>query len=128
MIRVDLYSINQGDGSKTLEARNVTLASCFPDDPQEIPALEARLNEFGVAMYGGGAAPLFKLRLLEPRTLRTYYGWRRTLRRECPSVVFEGNKRSCKAFGFWLDVKRPVGEWDGLKGTIEYPIGPGGAV
>jgi hypothetical protein len=35
--------------------------------------------------------------------------------------VFEGNKRSCRAFGFWLDVKKPIGQWDGSKGVIEWP-------
>jgi hypothetical protein len=57
------------------------------------------------------------------RILNTWKGWRATLRKECPSVVFEGDRADCRAFGFWLGVKKPVGHWDGEKGTIEYPRG-----
>ena len=40
-------------------ASGVSLESCFPDDPDVVPAVLADLAKDGVAYYGGGASPLF---------------------------------------------------------------------
>jgi hypothetical protein len=56
---VNVYSVN-ADNSESEEALAVSLESIFPDDPDEIPAIEAELAKNGVAYYGGGASPLFK--------------------------------------------------------------------
>jgi hypothetical protein len=56
---IDLYSINS-DGSESVEAKGVTVASCFPLDPEEAAFITALIEHEGSAMYGGGASPLFK--------------------------------------------------------------------
>ena len=59
-MRIDLY-VEDEDGTFFLEAKSVTLESCFPDandpDMQDIAAI---LLQDKVAYYGGGASPLFK--------------------------------------------------------------------
>ena len=58
-MQINLYSVNSDD-SESIEALNVSLASCFPDDPDEMATVERKLQDHDVAYYGGGTAPLFK--------------------------------------------------------------------
>ncbi len=58
-MRVDLYQVNYDD-SLTLDSKDVDLAECFPDDPEEFQRVLMELYADPVAYYGGGAAPLFK--------------------------------------------------------------------
>lgn len=61
-MNINLYSVND-DGSESVEALNVALDSCFPDDPDDAAIVAADLNRHGTAYYGGGAAPLFKFQV-----------------------------------------------------------------
>ena len=56
---INIYLVDDDD-SESLEASGVSLESCFPDDPDVVPAVLAYLAKVGVAYYGGGALPLFK--------------------------------------------------------------------
>jgi hypothetical protein len=58
-MRVNFYSVNHADDSLSVEAENITLESCFPDDPQDMANVAVEIRAKGFTFYGGGAAPLF---------------------------------------------------------------------
>lgn len=58
-MKVDLYSVDTETKEKMIEARNVELATCFPEDDEDATKVEAELVEKGEAYFGGGAAALF---------------------------------------------------------------------
>ena len=60
-MRVDLYHVDQSTEEETLEVADVSLESCFPDDPDDAKQVEQELQSTDFTFYGGGAAPLFKI-------------------------------------------------------------------
>ncbi len=42
-------------------AANVTLDSCFPDDPESAQRAKGDLDAYGRAIVGGGASPIMRL-------------------------------------------------------------------
>ena len=58
-MKVNMYHVDQRTDLKSVEALNVELATCFPDDPDDAAKIEKTIAEKGNAYYGGGAQPLF---------------------------------------------------------------------
>ncbi len=47
---------------------------------------------------------------------QTYQGWRRAIKKVCPTATFEGDKDICSAFD--KEGKQDLGEWDGAVGAV----------
>ncbi len=55
------------DATSEIVAANVTIESCFPDDPDAVCLAQEDLGNYGEAIVGGGAAPILRIvRALQP--------------------------------------------------------------
>jgi len=61
---INLYSQTYGSETWDFESQ-CDVAECFPDDPESVAHACAALARDGVFVIGGGAAPLFRLVLVD---------------------------------------------------------------
>jgi hypothetical protein len=60
-MRVNVYDHDQNTGEESLQARNVDLEECFPNDRVAYYTAREELERAGRYWVGGGAAPLVLL-------------------------------------------------------------------